>query len=292
MGTRWKWKGAKEKALADPMSQIVCQLQSCLLQSNSQVLLTSSCGLLEADDQQSELLDRACFGYRIITAEKGNRLFTLSMEETFYLFYILKCIKVIGEDKCEKSCEELWSFMNSCSENFTNLFKAYSHLRMKNWVVKPGNLYGADFVAYRHHPSLVHSEYAVLVLSDGQVESNGRLLVWSDFEGALRVTGGVAKTLLILYINKSGTEVTSPSCFENFLVEERTITRWSPEQCREDQTSLKKSLDADKRGHKKVRPKKKPSVKNNLGLIITGGLVCSLLISNCFLLARLWRSKL
>ena len=68
-------------------------------------------------------------------------------------------------------------YMMSKKENFTNLFKSYSHLRMKNWVVRSGSQYGVDFVAYRHHPSLVHSEYAVIVLSDNNGETNGRLMV-------------------------------------------------------------------------------------------------------------------
>lgn len=49
---------------------------------------------------------------------------------------------------------------------------------MKNWVVKSVNIYGVDFVAYRHHPALVHSEFAVLVLADG--DANWRLRLWSD----------------------------------------------------------------------------------------------------------------
>ena len=52
-------------------------------------------------------------------------------------------------------------------------------MRLKNWVLSPGLQYGVDFVAYRHHPSLVHSEYAVIVLSEGDV---GRLRVWSDIQ--------------------------------------------------------------------------------------------------------------
>lgn len=237
MGPRWKGKGAEAKALSDPMSQIVSQLQSCLVQSNPQVLLTSSSVLIEADAAQTELLNRACFGRPIITAEKDKQWFQLTMEEAFYLFYVLKCIRVVGEDQCEKSCEELWMYMKSNKENFPNLFKAYLHLRMKNWVVRSGCQYGVDFVAYRHHPSLVHSEYAVIVLSDANGESDGRLLCWSDYQCTLRLCGSVAKTLLVLYIDQCGQKETSPSCLENYVVEERTITRWNPEQCRENQTT-------------------------------------------------------
>ncbi|KAK9919389.1 hypothetical protein M0R45_027983 [Rubus argutus] len=99
-----------------------------------------------------------------------------------------------------------------------------------------GITYGADFVAYRHHPELVHSEYAVIVSSEEEGDANKRLRVWSDVHCATRLCGGVAKTLLVLDISKSGHSVDSPSCLESYTVKERTIRRWNPEQCREDHT--------------------------------------------------------
>lgn len=81
-----------------------------------------------------------------------------------------------------------------------------------------------DFVAYRHHPTLVHSEYAVLILSAEDDNANGRLRVWSDYQCTLRLCGSVAKTLLVLHIHKNGSVATSPSCLESYVVEERTIT--------------------------------------------------------------------
>lgn len=240
MGPRWKGKGAETEALSNPMSKIVSELQSSLVSSNSQGLLVSSCVLIEADATQTDLLLRSCFGDPIITAEKDKQWFQLSMEEAFYLFYVLKCIKIVGENKSERNVEELWMYMSFRRENFHYLFKAYSHLRMKNWVVKSGSRYGVDFVAYRHHPRLVHSEYAVLVLAEDDRQTIGRLRVWSDYECTLRLCGSVAKTLLVLQIQKNGKITESPSDLESFSVEERTISRWSPKQCREDQTIAKR----------------------------------------------------
>ena len=47
------------------------------------------------------------------------------------------------------------------------MYKAYSLLRSKKWVVRSGLRYGADFVAHRDHPAIVHSEFAVVVVPDG-----------------------------------------------------------------------------------------------------------------------------
>lgn len=234
MGPRWKGKGSEAKALADPMSKIVSQLQSSLINSKSQGLLSGCSVLIEADSEQADLLNRSCFGRPIITAEKDKQWFQLGLEEAFYLCYSLKCLEIVGDDKCLKTDEELWLYMTSMREAFPDIYKAYSHLRMKNWVVRSGSQYGVDFVAYRHHPALVHSEYAVLVLSGGEGDANKRLAVWSDFQCTTRLSGSVAKTLLVLSITRSSHGAASPLCLEQYSIEERTIRRWNPEQCRED----------------------------------------------------------
>lgn len=233
MGPRWKGKAAEVKALADPISKIVSQLQSSLISSNSRGLLSGTSVLLKAGAELTDLLNRACFGRPRVTSEKNQQWFQLSLEEAFYLQYSLKCIKVVDHNETELKNDELWKHMTSKKENFPLLYKAFSHLRSKNWVIRSGSQYGVDFVAYCHHPALVHSQYAVLVLSAQDGCANGRLRVWSDFHCTLRLCGSVAKTLLILDIEKQLSCTASPSCLDNYIIEERTITRWSPEQSRE-----------------------------------------------------------
>lgn len=240
MAPRWKGKAAEAKALAEPMSTIVLQLQSSLIECNSQGLLSGCAVLLEAHPQQTELLNRACFGRPVITAEKEKQWYQLSFEEALYLCSALKCIKIVGGNKCIKNDEELWHYMTAKRVGFPVIYKAYSHLRKKNWVVRAGSQYGVDFVAYRHHPALVHSEYAVLALCDENGDTNARLKVWSDFHCTLRLCGSVAKTLLVLHIRRNGSDTVSLSSLEHHTVEERIVTRWNPEVSRENQTTVVK----------------------------------------------------
>ncbi|GJX38750.1 tRNA-splicing endonuclease subunit Sen2-1-like protein isoform X2 [Tanacetum coccineum] len=242
MGTRWKGKGSEEKALANPISRSILDLKSSLIKSNSQGILCVSgySVLLESNSEQANLLDLTCFGQRVITVndkhDKDKELFELTLEEAFYLCFSLKCIEISSVDHTIKTHNELWDYMTSQKASFPYFFKAYSHLRDKNWVVMSGDQFGVDFVAYRHHPSLVHSEYAVLVISEENEDGNDRLRVWSDLQCTLRLSGSVAKTLLTLYVNKGANLIGSfPSCLEGYSVEERTITRWDPQRCREDQ---------------------------------------------------------
>ncbi|XVE59764.1 hypothetical protein DITRI_Ditri05aG0073400 [Diplodiscus trichospermus] len=238
MKPRWKGKGSEAKAIADPMSKIVSQLQSSLIQSETYGLLSSCSVLVEVDTELADLLNRACFGRPRITAGRDKQWFQLDMEEAFYLCFSLKCLKVADEDGCIKSNEELWEYFKSKKAVFPVSYKAYSRLRHKNWVLRSGLQYGVDFVAYRHHPALVHSEYAVVALSEGDNDLNGRLRVWSDVHCTVRLCGSVAKTLLIVIINNNGQGAISPSCLEHYTVEERTITRWNPEQSREGRAVL------------------------------------------------------
>ncbi|EXB98580.1 tRNA-splicing endonuclease subunit Sen2-2 [Morus notabilis] len=239
MGPRWKGKGSAAKALGDPMSKIVSQLQSSLIQSDAKALLSGSNMLLVTDSLQADLLNRACFGVPITSSEKYKQWFQLGMEEAFYLSHSLKCLKILNKDECLMNDQQLWQHMKSKKPTFPDFYKAYSHLRAKNWVVMSGVRYGVDFVAYRHHPALVHSEFAVLVFSEGDGVANERLRVWSDIHCTTRLCSGVVKTLLVLEINKNGHDVDSPSCVEEYNVIEYTITRWLPERCREDHNVVK-----------------------------------------------------
>ncbi|XP_010680990.2 tRNA-splicing endonuclease subunit Sen2-1 [Beta vulgaris subsp. vulgaris] len=233
MAPRWKGKDSEAKALAEPMSEIVLALRSSLTTSKCKGLISGCRVLIEADTEQSELLNRACFGRLIVTSQKDRQWYELTLHEALYLCYTLNCLKIIGDDGVVKSNKELWHFMISEVDMFPKFFQAYSHLRKNNWVVRSGSQYGVDYVVYRHHPALVHSEYAVIVLSERDGISNERLKLWSDLYGTIRLCGGVAKTLIVLHVLGISNETDSPICLENCNVEAHTISRWIPEQTRE-----------------------------------------------------------
>ncbi|KAL2941866.1 Transcription initiation factor TFIID subunit 7 [Bienertia sinuspersici] len=119
---------------------------------------------------------------------------------------------------------------------------------MKNWVVRTGSQYGVDYVAYRHHPALVHSEYAVLVLAERNGNSSRRLSLWSDLYGTIRLCGGVAKMLLVLHVLGINDEIDSPICLKNYQVETRTICRWIPQQTREKKNDAKLCSENETQG--------------------------------------------
>uniref|UniRef100_A0ACD6APU1 Uncharacterized protein n=1 Tax=Avena sativa TaxID=4498 RepID=A0ACD6APU1_AVESA len=286
-GPRWK-KGKDGKdfaalAAANPMSSIVADLQSSLKRSNLVATLSSQGGdaVLGVNPQQAMLLYRAAFGRAVDNAGAEEQWFQLGAEEVFYLCHALKCISVSKSQNVKKQMSEgeLWDHLCSVSESFPEMYKAYSHLRSKNWVVRSGMQYGTDFVAYRHHPALVHSEFAVVVVPEG-VEFGGRcgrrLKVWSDLLCALRASGSVAKTLLVLTVSSSSVcELRSLDCLDQLVVHERTITRWIAQQCREQRHEQRGREEANKeeQGHTT-----ETVVFNYWGLILGFTVLSSLLV--------------
>ncbi|KAG6528662.1 hypothetical protein ZIOFF_010846 [Zingiber officinale] len=233
-GPRWKRKGFVDIARGNPMSKIVLRLQTSLKQSKINATLSGCIVFVTVEAEAGELLEQASFG-KIFTSQDDKQHFQFNLEESFYLYHALKCIKIVRDDEAPLEELELWKKITSERKGFPELYKAYSHLRSKNWVVRSGTNYGVDFIAYRHHPALVHAEYAVLVIPEKDSNAKiDRLSSWPGLCCPLRLSGSVAKTLLVLYImgccnsNKS-----SMSCLEEFTVEERVIRRWVPEQSRE-----------------------------------------------------------
>ncbi|KAJ7980956.1 tRNA-splicing endonuclease subunit Sen2-1-like [Quillaja saponaria] len=132
MAVRWKGYGAEPKAPADPMSKIVSNLS----------LLYPNQGLVE---------------FSLVA------VFWFLQKQNKPIYLVAHAL----DNPFPNSDEELWHCMITRKQIFADLYKAYSHLRMQNRVVMSGSQYGVDFVAFLHHPALVHSEYAVLVLSEG-----------------------------------------------------------------------------------------------------------------------------
>jgi tRNA-splicing endonuclease subunit Sen2 len=242
-GPRWK-KGKDGKDFAalaaeKPMSSIVAELQASLRDSEAVATLAAHTrdAILMVGRRQAKLLNCASFGRAVSSAGTGaaeRHWFQLGPEEVFFLCHALKCVTVESEKKARIGAPELWDLLASTSERFPEIYKAYQHLRLKNWVVKSGLQYGAEFVAYRHHPALVHSEFAVTVVPEGKAFGTrcSRMKVWSELLCALRASGSVAKTVLVLTISTKSSELGSLDCLEQMIVHERMITRWIPQQCR------------------------------------------------------------
>ncbi|MCO5579838.1 hypothetical protein L7F22_033700 [Adiantum nelumboides] len=170
-----------------------------------------TCVILQANSNQSDLLNSFCIGRPILVGPKSSLshsdgigncgqekadvdeelvMYELMFEEAFFLSQELKCLQVFSKlqqvkDESLLNDESLWQLMNFHKQGFSYYYMAYCHLRRKNWIVRSGIQYGVHYMAYRHHPSHVHAEYSVLVVPDW--DSRMQLDSWSHIQGIMLV---------------------------------------------------------------------------------------------------------
>lgn len=70
--------------------------------------------------------------------------------------------------------DELWTaFVRlGCSggvSHFVSRCAAHTHFRLAGWLPRSGLQYGSDLVLYRNHPSLVHSDFCVVLQPSREV---------------------------------------------------------------------------------------------------------------------------
>jgi len=196
---------------------------------------------LECSQAEKERLDRGCFGKAVVgeqaagyflgrapsspavSSAVASTLVQLSFEEAFYLVWCLGCLEVFDQ-KCSEEApdgghtatrrqlgeKECWHEFRKRRKSFLPHFVAFRHLRSLGWLARPGLQYGATFVLYSRHLSLVHSDYCVRVVpSYGQSSYSpgphkDQQLRWLEVQALGRLCEQVAKGLLLLYVVQTG----------------------------------------------------------------------------------------
>ncbi|MFX1449543.1 MAG: tRNA-intron lyase [Promethearchaeota archaeon] len=91
-----------------------------------------------------------------------NRPLELSLLEAFYLLEQGKIEIYDGDKKISK--DYFLKMVQEHYENFDSKYTVYKDLRGKNFVVRPGLKFGADFGVYEHGPGIDHAPFIVHVL--------------------------------------------------------------------------------------------------------------------------------
>jgi tRNA-splicing endonuclease subunit Sen2 len=142
------------------------------------------------------------------------------------------------------------------------MFAAYSYLRSKGWVPKPGISYGVDFLLYRRGPDFYHSDYGVLVREKKTLPANFNTVSsstksalgwdpldsWTSLLSSMRMMTTVRKGLMICTVTPADPEGTLPPALldakqfgddtsqssrgkkDGAVVECTIVSRWTPEK--------------------------------------------------------------
>jgi len=91
--------------------------------------------------------------------------------------------------------DELYNLGTTLLPRFNILYTVYEDLRDKNYVVRSGIKYGADFAVYNIGPGIEHAPYLVIVLREDDEISPNEIL------GFGRVSHSTRKELVLAIVN-------------------------------------------------------------------------------------------
>lgn len=95
--------------------------------------------------------------------QKYREPLILSLYETLYL-----CKKGLIEIRLGDNvvgCEALEKYYERISHNFSIKYRVYEHLKERNYIIRGGIKYGADFSIYTVGPGFEHAPYVITVVS-------------------------------------------------------------------------------------------------------------------------------
>ena len=95
-------------------------------------------------------------------------------------------------------CRELEAYCSRLSHNFGIKYRVYEYLRDRNYIIKGGIKYGADFAVYTVGPGYEHAPYVITV-----VPKHHKLRP-SDFVALGRVSHSVRKKSVLAIVDDSG----------------------------------------------------------------------------------------
>ncbi|MEM1526264.1 MAG: tRNA-intron lyase [Ignisphaera sp.] len=118
------------------------------------------------DVEEGGILFKQFYGKPLAVAkprvdQKYEEPLVLSLYEALYLCE-RNTIKVeIGGEHVD--CETLKQYCRKVSHNFDVKYKVYKYLRDRNYIIRSGIKYGADFAVYTLGPGYEHAPYVVVV---------------------------------------------------------------------------------------------------------------------------------
>lgn len=148
------------------------------------------------------------------TVSRCGSLF-LSPEEVIFLTWDVPVLQVTNE-----TALSLWQ--RFCADRggvvFVRKYAVYAHFRRRNWVVRSGVFFGADYLLYKDGPEFNHSSAAVRIASR---------LEEPFLAGMQRELGNCKKTLVVATVRiPDDLDCSVPSCMSEIEVLTTTPTHW------------------------------------------------------------------
>ncbi|MHA1744984.1 MAG: tRNA-intron lyase [Promethearchaeota archaeon] len=135
------------------------------------------------------------FGIPTGIRKPKSHIFTRPLElSLFEAYYLLQQNAIIIKSDISDTTitqEEFFAFACKNYPRFAEKYIIYEDLRTKNYIPRPGQKFGADFIVYRRGPGIDHSSFAIQVLSTHTKISS------IDVVRSARLAGSVKKRFLL-----------------------------------------------------------------------------------------------
>lgn len=130
----------------------------------------------------------------IILPPKDMEKLILSLQEAFYLYYALGCLRIrVGQNFTSiQDCFKLFCEIEG-TDFFISRYAIYHYFRSRGWITRSGAKYGCDYVLYRKGPHLEHAKYGVNIISSKKLA----VMTWKELQHHCRTSLNVKKDLLI-----------------------------------------------------------------------------------------------
>lgn len=137
-------------------------------------------------------------GIRKPKSPEFDKPLELSLIECAYLTEV-ELVKVHTSVKKKwLSLKDILKIGQKLSDDFTDRYKVYTHLRQLGYIVRPGLKFGTDFAVYEHGPGKDHAPFLVHVIP----QKKG--VVPLDIVRAGRLATSVRKKFIIATLKDSG----------------------------------------------------------------------------------------
>ncbi|XP_055917794.1 tRNA-splicing endonuclease subunit Sen2 [Eupeodes corollae] len=182
-----------------------------------------------------KLYDAGCFGkgsksrscpefikQKILPDDALSENLILDLEESFFLAHYLKVLEIKDIHGVPCSSKEIFEKFLKVKSNFAESFVAYIYLRAKNWIVRSGTKFGANFLIYKKGLRFFHASFIVFV--DYKREPHES----KDIKGIQRIAETSDKDVLFLEVIRP--KEVDADIFENldkFTVSENIIKRFN-----------------------------------------------------------------
>jgi len=169
----------------------------------------------------------------------------LTLEEAFFLCFSISCLTILDDQLQVIPVSRMWDLFEERRKGFKVNYIVYHYYRAKGWVPKSGLKYGSDWTIYRKGPPFYHSDFGILVQTQGKPEvkemvietQRERKLSWLAVSNLVRVTSQVSKDVVIIsVILPASVSEIQPifkdplSTLSSIQVREQIIRRWIPQK--------------------------------------------------------------